>query len=148
MQTDFIGAGWSYPMGTDATGGIALVTREREIEQAMRLILGTACGERPMRPDFGCRLRDFVFQGASDETASLLGYEVQTALARWEPRCDIDKVTVTPDPDERNLLFIDIKYSIKATNDRRNLVFPFYVIPAESDEALPSVSQPALSGGR
>ena len=61
MNIDFIGAGWSFPLGTDATGGVALVTREREIEQAIRLILGTACGERPMRPEFGCRIHDHVF---------------------------------------------------------------------------------------
>ena len=61
LAIDFIGAGWSFPLGTDATGGVALVTRDREIEQAIRLILGTACGERPMRPEFGCRIHDHVF---------------------------------------------------------------------------------------
>ena len=134
MHEEFIGTGWAFPMGVSATGGIAMARREQELEQAMRLILSTYPGERPMRPEFGCRLRDFVFQGASDETAALLGYEVQTALARWEPRCDIEKVTVTPDPEERNLLFIDIKYSVKATNDRRNLVFPFYTIPDDGSD--------------
>ena len=58
---DFVGAGWSFPLGTDATGGVALVNRDREMEQAIRLILGTACGERPMRPEFGCRIHDHVF---------------------------------------------------------------------------------------
>jgi phage baseplate assembly protein W len=50
VNDEFIGAGWAFPLRTDATGGIALVTREREIEEAIRLILGTAYGERPMRP--------------------------------------------------------------------------------------------------
>ncbi|MGH9118438.1 MAG: GPW/gp25 family protein [Acidimicrobiales bacterium] len=133
MHEEFIGTGWAFPMAVSATGGIAMARREQELEQAMRLILSTYPGERPMRPEFGCRLRDYVFMGASDETAAQLGYEVQTSLARWEPRCNIEKVAVTPDPDERNLLFIDIKYSIKATNDRRNLVFPFYTIPEEAE---------------
>ncbi len=131
MQTDFIGAGWSYPLGTDATGGIALVTREREIEQAIRLILGTACGERPMRPEFGCRIHDFVFGTADGTTANDVGVEVRRSLARWEPRIEVHDVVVSFDPLDQTVLYIDLRYSIRDTNDRRNLVFPFYVIPAE-----------------
>jgi phage baseplate assembly protein W len=136
MHEEFIGTGWAFPMGVNATGGMAMVRREQELEQAMRLILSTYPGERPMRPAFGCRLRDFVFESATPETAALLNYEVHTALARWEPRVTIEKVDVTPDPYERNLLFIDIQYAVKATNDRRNLVFPFYTIPEETEEAI------------
>jgi phage baseplate assembly protein W len=113
-----------------------MVRREQELEQAMRLILSTYPGERPMRPEFGCRLRDFVFEGATQETAALLNYEVHTALARWEPRATVEKVEVTPDPYQRNMLFIDVQYAVKATNDRRNLVFPFYTIPDESENAI------------
>ena len=89
MDIDFIGAGWSFPLGTDATGGVALVTREREIEQAIRLILGTACGERPMRPEFGCRIHDHVFGPATSATAGQIAYDVREALERWEPRIDV-----------------------------------------------------------
>ncbi|MGH9244056.1 MAG: GPW/gp25 family protein [Acidimicrobiales bacterium] len=135
MHEEFIGTGWAFPMGVSAIGGIAMARREHELEQAMRLILSTYPGERPMRPEFGCRLRDFVFQGASDETAARLAYEVKNSLRRWEARVDIEKVDVTVDTYERNLLFIDIKYAVKATNDRRNLVFPFYTIPEEREEA-------------
>ena len=61
MTVDFVGAGWAFPVTTDATGGIALVTRDRELQESIRLILGTARGERPMRPEFGCRIHDRVF---------------------------------------------------------------------------------------
>jgi phage baseplate assembly protein W len=134
MHEEFIGTGWAFPMGVDAIGGIAMAKREQDIEQAMRLILMTYPGERPMRPAFGCRLRDFVFERATEETAALLGYEVRQALTRWEPRATIEAVDVAPDPIERNLLYIEIKYSVKTTNDRRNLVFPFYTIPDEPEE--------------
>jgi phage baseplate assembly protein W len=134
MHEEFIGTGWAFPMGVSAAGGIAMVKREQELEQAMRLILSTYPGERPMRPAFGSRLRDFVFEAATVETAAKLNREVQTSLRRWEPRVDIERVDVTPDPVERNLLFIDIQYAVKATNDRRNLVFPFYTIPEEPEE--------------
>ena len=133
MNTDFIGAGWSFPLGTDATGGIALVTREREIEQAIRLILGTACGERPMRPQFGCRIHDHVFGPATSATAGQIAYDVREALERWEPRIEVDSVGVSFDDIESGTLYVDVGYSIRGLNDPRNLVFPFYVIPSEPE---------------
>jgi Bacteriophage baseplate protein W len=131
MTDEFVGRGWAFPLRTDRSGGIALVSREREIEEAIRLILGTAPGERPMRPEFGCRIHDEVFAEADAATAGRLATAVRAALRRWEPRIDVDEVTVTLDPDEPATLYIDVRYSIKSTNDRRNLVFPFYTIPAE-----------------
>ena len=131
MSDEFIGAGWAFPLRTDATGGIALVTREREIEQSILLILGTAPGERPMRPEFGCRIHDEVFAEADAATAGRIASDVRAALRRWEPRIRVEEVIVSADPDEPSTLYIDVRYSVKATNDRRNLVFPFYTIPAE-----------------
>ena len=134
MTQDFVGAGWAFPLGVDARGGIALARREQELEQAMRLILATYPGERPMRPEFGSRLRDYVFRPATIDTAAELSHEVQQALLRWEPRVDIKSVDVTVDPGERNVLYIDISYAVKDTNDRRNLVFPFYTIPEDGSD--------------
>jgi phage baseplate assembly protein W len=134
MSQDFVGAGWAFPLGVNARGGIALARREYELEQAMRLILATYPGERPMRPDFGSRLRDYVFRSATIDTAAELSQEVHNALLRWEPRVDIKTVDVTVDPYERNRLYIDVNYAIKGTNDFRNLVFPFYTIPDDGSD--------------
>jgi uncharacterized protein len=131
----FIGSGLAYPTRTDATGGVALVSREQEIEEAIRLILGTAVGERPMRPEFGCRIHDSVFAPTDATTAGLVAYEVRRALERWEPRIDVHDVDVTFDVEDPSRLYIDIRYSIRHTNDPRNLVFPFYTIPAEPPPA-------------
>jgi phage baseplate assembly protein W len=129
VTEQFIGRGWAFPLRVDQTGGIALVSREQEIEEAIRLILGTAPGERPMRPEFGCRIHEFLFASADGETADAISGEVTSALRQWEPRIDVRDVVVTIDAKDPALLYIDIRYSIRATNDRRNLVFPFYVIP-------------------
>ena len=100
----------------------------------MRIILLTYPGERPMRPEFGSRVRDFVFRSVDEEMCTLLAYEVKKALQRWEPRVDILKVTAVPDPDRPELVYIDVQYAIKGTNDRRNLVFPYYTIPEEGGD--------------
>ena len=129
VDHDFVGTGWAFPPQLNASGGIAMVRRERELEEAMRIILLTYPGERPMRPEFGSRVRDFVFRSVDQEMTTALAYEVRTALQRWEPRVDVVKVTATPDPDQPQLVYIDIQYAVKGTNDRRNLVFPYYAIP-------------------
>lgn len=133
-MTDFIGAGWAFPAGVDTRGGVALVRGDTELVQAMRLILSTYPGERPMRPQFGSRLRDFVFRGADAAAAAELAQEVRTSLLRWEPRVDVVAVDVQPDPDDRTVLYLDIAYRTKGTNDRRNLVFPFYTIPEDGSD--------------
>jgi phage baseplate assembly protein W len=132
---DFVGAGWAFPLATDATGGIALVVREREIEEAIRLILATAPGERPMRPEFGCRVHDHVFAPINAATAGAISNDVRSALEQWEPRIDVLEVLVSFDHADVGTLYIDIHYSIRGYNDTRNLVFPFYTIPEEPDSA-------------
>ena len=140
------GPGWSFPLGTDATGGVALVNRDRELEQAIRLILGTACGERPMRPEFGCRIHDHVFNTATSATAGQIAYDVRAALERWEPRIDVLDVAVSFAAMEAGTLYVDIRYQVRGLNDPRNLVFPFYVIP-DHDTPLERAEPVAITGG-
>jgi phage baseplate assembly protein W len=132
MSGTFIGQGWAFPVRTNAAGQIALVSDMQELEEAIRLILGTAYGERPMRPEFGCGIHDLLFASVDSETAGRVAYEVRASLARWEPRIEVLGVDVTPDPGSQGLMFIDIRYTRATANDPRNLVFPFYVIPEES----------------
>jgi len=128
---EFVGSGWAYPMRADRAGRIALVSGEREIEESLRLVLGTAFGERPMRPEFGCAIHDLVFHPADTSLAGLMAYEVRASLTRWEPRIEIDDVDVTFDVERPTVAYIDVRYRLRQDNDPRNLVFPFYFIPEE-----------------
>ena len=130
---DFIGRGWSFPLDVTANGTIATMGGARKLEQAMSIVLTTYPGERPFRPAFGSRLRDFAFEGASVDVFAAIEREVRDSLAMWEPRTDVRDVTVVADPDRPNLLHIDITYVVKGENDERNLVHPFYAIPDEGD---------------
>ena len=141
---DFVGAGWAFPVSTDVTGGIALVTREREIEQAVRIILATVPGERPMRPEFGCRVHEYVFGRANGATAGQIAYAVREALERWEPRIELQDVAVVFDDVQSGKLYVDVRYLVNGSNDPRNLVWPFYVIP---DHDLTAGPGPESSAG-
>lgn len=122
----FLGAGWAYPIATDASGDIASAVHETDIEQSVRIILDTEPGERVMRPTFGAGLRALVFEPINTTTMALAQYRVQQALIVWEPRIDSITVSVTADPPN-GLLQIDISYRIRTTNTFYNLVYPFYV---------------------
>ena len=149
MTVDFIGAGWNFPLQVDVTNAIALATHARDIEQAIELIIRTAPGERPMRPEFGCRIQDHLFSPTNEATASAIAQDVRSALELWEPRIDVEDVLVGFDQQDLGTFYIDVGYRIRGDNDERNLVFPFYVIPDEPG-APPAAEQPrtyALNGG-
>ena len=128
---DFVGSGWSFPVGTDVRGRISLSHRERDIEESIIMILLTPKGQRVMRPEFGCQIHDLVFAPNDATTAGLAAYYVEEALRMWEPRINVLRIDANPDADSDARLLIQIEYEIKATYDQRSLVFPFYRIPGE-----------------
>lgn len=129
MSSTFLGQGWKFPVDVDVhdRNRIALVAYEESIRQAIWLILGTARGERVMRPDFGCGIHDLVFSINNATTAGLVDHEVRQALIWWEPRIDVLQVDVNSDARNPGLLLIRIDYLIRSTNSRFNLVYPFYL---------------------
>jgi phage baseplate assembly protein W len=129
---DIIGSGWAFPVRVDARGRISLARQERDVEEAIHMILLTPKGQRVMRPDFGCRIHELIFASNDATTAGLATYYVEEALGMWEPRIRVEKVIAQPDPENSGRLLIEIAYVIKSTHDRRSLVFPFYRIPGEA----------------
>jgi phage baseplate assembly protein W len=130
---DFLGVGWAFPVGVDARGRIALARQERDVEEAIEIILLTPRGQRAMRPEFGSQLHTLIFAPNTTTTAALASFYVQEALGQWEPRIEVERVTAEPDPNEPARLLITIEYTIRATLDARTLVFPFYRIPGEEE---------------
>jgi phage baseplate assembly protein W len=122
----FLGVGWAFPPDASPSGDMATSAYETDIQQSIRIILGTAPGERVMRPDFGAGLKTLIFEPMNTTTAALAQYNVQKALTQWEPRIDQVTVAVTPQPANGSLS-IDIRYRVRLTNVFYNLVYPFYL---------------------
>ncbi len=127
----FIGRGFYWPLQVDHTGSIRLTDGAADIDRSMAVILATAPGERVMRPQFGCKIWDLLFEPITANLLGLMAQVVREALAQWEPRVEVEDVHPEPDPNDATLVMITVTYRVKATNDRRNLVYPFYVIPHE-----------------
>lgn len=130
---DFVGRGISFPIRVDQSGAIALTSGASDIDSSLRMILTTAPGERVMRPMFGCRIWELLFEPINANTLGLMSEAVREAVSRWEPRITLDDVRIDPDQRDVGRVIIHIDYTVRTTNDRRNLVYPFYVIPREAD---------------
>ena len=132
-MSEILGSGLAFPLRVDHSGGLGLASGENDIEQAIRLILTTAPGERSMRPEFGCAVHDMIFETVDAATVGRIDAAVRVALDRWEPRIEITEIEFDLSATRAGRLDIDIGYRVRATNSKRNLVYPFYVIPSEEE---------------
>ena len=130
-MSDIIGSGLAFPLSVNHRGGIALARGEEDIEQAITVILGTAPGERPMRPEFGCEIHQLVFDTIDAEMIGRMDTAIRVALDRWEPRIEVSSIDFDLGGAAEGRLGIDLAYRVRATSQDHNLVYPFYVIPAE-----------------
>jgi uncharacterized protein len=134
MPADFIGKGVMFPLRVDQSGSIAMTNGASDLDSSIRMVLATAPGERLMRPRFGCRIWELLFEPINANTMGLMSVAVRDALGQWEPRIAVEDVVVSPDEAAKGQVHIHISYTVRTTNDRRNLVYPFYVIPIEGDK--------------
>jgi phage baseplate assembly protein W len=125
----FLGVGWAFPV-KPVGGRLRYAAYEDDVEQAIQIILLTQRGERPMLPEFGGGLRDFLFEPNSPTTRGAIARVVRGALIDWEPRIDLDRVEVVADENEPNLLLIQVDFVVRATNSFYNRVYPFYLLEA------------------
>lgn len=129
MAKDFLGTGWKFPLQINERGGVTLSQYERKIQESIRIIIGTAKGERVMKPDFGCDIQEFTFSVIDTSTLTMIKSAVKEALVLWEPRIEVLSVEVSAERINQGILIIDTAYRIRATNTEYNLVYPFYLRP-------------------
>lgn len=126
-QTSFLGTGWSFPPSFSIhQEGVALVSDETDIEQSLRILLSTRLGERIMEPGYGCNLEDLLFSPLDLTLKTFVRDQIQTAILYHEPRVDPLKIDFSDSQDLEGELLIRVEYMIRATNSRKNMVFPFY----------------------
>ena len=128
MSAPFLGKGWKFPVQVDkTTGRIRMSEGEDDIEEAIRIIIRTSKGERLMRPDFGCGLRNFVFESTDDMTMRLISSDILEAIRNWEPRVKDVEVKASSDPEQNGRVLLEVKYVVRSTNNLFNQVYPFYL---------------------
>lgn len=129
-NSGFLGSGWGLQTKLDSDGSIALVSGADKVRESIQIILRTALGERPMLPEFGCAIHELVFAPLNANTIGQAKLAVEQALVMWEPRIDLLSVDVSVDPKRDSSLLVEISYSLRDSNARHNLVYPFYLNPS------------------
>ena len=137
QKKDWLGRGWAYPVLVDPlTGGVAFAEYEDDIHQAITIMLGTARGERVMRPDFGCGIHDLVFEVMDTATLTRVETAVRECLTKYEARIEVLDVSVDPFDAADGLLVIELDYRVRRTNQIGNFVYPFYFREGGADVNL------------
>ena len=131
---DFLGRGLRFPVSVNLNGGVSTSALEENVRQSIFIILGTAPGERINRPHFGCQIHDLMFAPNSDLTAARAEVYCEEAIYKFEPRVEKVSCRATPNADEQNRLDIRIEYVIAGKNEKRNLVYPFYLKQQAEEE--------------
>lgn len=132
-DASFWGTGWAFPPSfNQQTGEVEMVSAEADILQSLHIILSTQPGERLMQPTFGCELSQFLFEDIRQGLITSLRSVVADALLYHETRIKVDRIDVDASPSEVGLLLISIDYTIRQTNTRSNLVYPFYLQEASA----------------
>lgn len=126
-RREFLGTGWRFPIAVNQSGGLSWSAGERDVAEAIWLILSTAPGERVMRPRFGCAVHHLVFDNDTAATRAAVAHHVVEALTTYEARIDVMEVRVDEPPTATDALVVSIDYRIRANNAIHNLVYPFYV---------------------
>jgi hypothetical protein len=126
-EQSFLGTGWSFPPEFHLlTREAVMVSNETDIEQSLRILLSTVPGERVMQPAYGCGLKRLLFESFSESTLTEIRHIVQQAVLFFEPRITLNAVNIDVSQLPNGLLRIQLDYTVRTTNSRYNIVFPFY----------------------
>lgn len=155
IEKSFLGKGWGFPPEFDTfTKEVKMVSEEEDIQESLRILLLTSPGERTMEPSYGCGLRSKVFENISEGTLTEIKDLIERAILFFEPRITLNRIDVSYGPENgaaigspvngtdgrevrlEGLIHLLIDYTVRATNTRSNMVYPFYLL--EGTDLRPS----------
>lgn len=131
IDKSFLGTGWSFPPEFHKHAnsiGVKMVAEEEDIGESLRILLSTAPGERVMQPDYGCGLHAMVFETINESTVTELKDIIERAVLFFEPRISLDSIDIDTEESLEGKLKIQLNYTVRKTNTRSNIVYPFYYL--------------------
>lgn len=128
-EQGFLGSGWSFPPKFDKySKSIVMDNGEVDIENSIRIILGTYPGERLMHPNFGCTIKRMNFENIEKGNVTRIEEIIGNALIMYEPRVNFQSIEVISQDEQEGMLVLQLNYVIIITNTRHNIVFPYYLM--------------------
>jgi Bacteriophage baseplate protein W len=131
VTKSFLGTGWGFPPEfNNISNKVGMLSNDADIRSSLQILLATAQGERIMRPDFGCNLDEMIFESLTTTFKTYIKDLITTAILYYEPRIDVNKIDLNDTGELEGRILISIDYTIRSTNSRYNLVYPFYISQA------------------
>ncbi len=129
IDKTFLGTGWGYPPEFDKNSrSVRLVSGIDDIDESLRVLMGTKPQERIMQPAYGCGLQTLIFENINESTLTLMKDAIQRAVLFFEPRIDLEEIEIDEERADEGVLYIKLIYKVRTTNSRSNLVYPFYFL--------------------
>jgi uncharacterized protein len=140
-NASFLGSGWGFPPTfAEADRRVAMVSRDQDIQQSLTILLSTSPGERLLHPSFGCYIKKMVFETINEGTITKITDAIERAILFFEPRITLNDVIINTDDDPQNpkniyngVMAIELRYTIRETNTRSNMVYPFYFLESDGN---------------
>src|SRR6185312_11540310 len=126
-DSSFLGTGWSFPpefRKDEINNSVSMVSAEQDIEQSLQILLTTSIGERIMLPEYGSDLHAYLFEPISTSRIYFIQELISKAIINYEPRIELAEVVMDSSDYLDGVIRIRVKYSIRRTNTRFNLVYP------------------------
>ena len=109
------------------SGDIGKKTGGNAVKQAVVSILKTNFNERLFAPEFGTGIRALLFEQMNPITEQRLKKEVESAVARHEPRAEVLGVSVKAQ-EEQNRYEISVVFNVASEAETQKLTTYFDVL--------------------
>lgn len=131
MKESFLGTGWSFPPEFSKSSEMVVMSSdEKDIKESLEIILTTRLGERIMKPNFGCNIEEVLFKPLNLTLVTDMKNRIENAILYFEPRIDVNNIDLDDSNETDGILLIKVDFTIRSTNTRSNMVYPFYRIEA------------------
>ena len=126
-MASFLGQGWAFPPSFDQMHApTEMVSEEEDIRQSLTILMSTRKGERFLQPEYGVGFYDMICHNMDLTARTQLKAAIKEAVLYFEPRITLEDILLDMTDEYNGILRIELLYTIRLTNVRSNLVFPYY----------------------
>jgi uncharacterized protein len=122
--SDDLGTGWGFPPQFYNNGrDVVLVSDEDDIKESLEILFSTALEERLNYSDFGCDLKQFMFEEVNRALVTEIQQVIANAIYNYESRIKVEEIEVSESDEDDQLLLVTVSYQINATNSTDSLEY-------------------------
>ena len=119
-----IAIGVSLPFNGGAGPFNSTYSTKNQVKSNLLNLLLTVPGERIMNPEFGCRLKELLFEGITDDINELITNTINTSIFTYIPEIESTNIVVNSSRDE-NLITVTVRYKLLLSQETDQVTLQF-----------------------